>query len=51
MKNAVKQLVYKSKVNIGMEIGNYRGKELLLNIFQTQLNQLARKQDMNSINL
>ena len=35
----MKQLVYKFKVNIGVEIGNYQWKELLLIIFQTKLNQ------------
>ena len=35
--NSAKQLVYKYKVNIGVEIENYQWKVLLLNIFQFQL--------------
>ena len=42
-KNPMKKLVYKYKVNIGVEIGNYQWKEFLLNILQVQLFQVAIK--------
>ena len=48
-KNSAKQLVYKYKVNIGTETGNYQWKELLLNIFQIQLIQVEMKHNHNLI--
>ena len=42
--NSAKQLVSKYNVQIGVEIGNYQWKALLLNILQIQLIQLIMKQ-------
>ena len=50
-KNSVKQLVKKYEVKIGAEKDNYQLKELLLNIFQTQLIQVAIKKNQNLIHI
>ena len=50
-KNPMKKLVYKYKVNIGVEIGNYQWKLWLLNIFKIQLIQVSMKQNQNLIHI
>ena len=48
-KNSDKLLVLKYKNNIGVETGNYRWKELMLNIFQIQLIQVEIKYKYSDI--
>ena len=50
-KNSARKLVYKSKVNIGVEIENYQWKVLLLNILQIILIQVAMNQNHNLIQI
>ena len=42
-KNSAEQLVYKYKVNIGVEIDKYKCKLLMLNIYQIRIIKVAIK--------
>ena len=50
-KTSAKQLVYKYRVNIGVEIDNYEWKVFELNIFQFQFILVAMKKNLNFIHV